>query len=159
MGFRCKYSEFWQFFLGEVICQNRSQVCICNQSDFMNSGVYHCKYFYKLDLKFLHNVFSNRLLSEQIKKIVMSNQEPKIWVCWNRSNGKMSFCPPSIFHVRAVYKNHYSEILSCHTYKCATVTGLAELWCKPPKYWCSICWEKNLFLLAKVAAASNFWVT
>lgn len=85
----------------------------------------------------------------------MSYQEPKMWVCFNRSSEKISLCPTSIIHVREGYKNHYFEVLSCHTSKCATVAGLAELWCKPPKYWCSICWEKNLFLLAKVAAASN----
>lgn len=28
-----------------------------------------------------------------------------------------------------------TALRSCHaTYKCATVTGLAELWCKPPSY-------------------------
>lgn len=85
----------------------------------------------------------------------MSNQKPKIWVCLDRSNGKISLCHMSKTHVRAGYKDHYSEVLSCHAYKCATVTGLAQLWCKPPWYWCSICWEKKIFLLAKVPATSN----
>lgn len=113
--------------------RNRSQDCIFNVSDIMNSSAcLWLQIFLQIgsEVSFWYlfvGFYQNR------PETGTSNQKPIIRVCLSRSTGKNPPLP--------IWTNFRSEqavkiptARSCPpcTYKCATTAGLAELGCNPP---------------------------